>query len=324
MTQKQEITGLGAMNLDLLYSVDRVVTNGESTVTGYQKYPGGSAANTIYALARLGARAGFSGTVGDDDEGRLLVQSLRSAGVNTDSVAVKKGAATGTVLAVSDKSGHRALYVSPGANNLLTKTDVEMRYLNEASVVHFSSFTGEAQFQLQKQIVKKLSPKVMFSFAPGALYAYRGLQAVKPFLSRCNVLFLNSAELKQLTGEELENGAGTCLDLGCRTVVVTLGKSRKIPGIKGNAAAYIRDREMEYFIVPKKASDLKVVDTTGAGDAFCAGFLYGMLKGKGPYQCGLLGDLTARFSLARAGARDGLPGLAELTGEYRDVYKDNL
>ena len=65
-------------------------------------------------------------------------------------------------------------------------------------------------------------------------------------------------------------------------------------------------------------------DTTGADDAFATGFLYGLLKGKDLKGCGLLGDIIAQFSMAKLGARDGLPTLNELAQHYRVLYSEQL
>jgi ribokinase len=228
------------------------------------------------------------------------------------------------VLAITDKLGHRALYISPGANTLLNRKDINPSYFNQASIVYFSPFVGERQFQLQKEIARQLSPQVRLSFAPGALYASRGLKALKTILSRTHILFLNQAEIEQLTGHDFRDGTSICLNEGCQQAVVTFGKGKLLAGVKGTVTDYIRDKNREYFIVPRKARIARVVDTTGAGDAFAAGYLFGFLKGKNPDECGLIGDMVARFSLCRLGARDGLPTRAELSEAYHELYQKTL
>ncbi|MBI4332150.1 MAG: carbohydrate kinase family protein [Chloroflexi bacterium] len=305
------IIGFGAMNLDLFYSVERVVIDGEVTVKSVARRPGGSAANTVYGLARLGVKSGFVGATGNDGEGQFLRRSFESAGVDISRISIKVGAPTGAVLALTDLLGHRALYVSPGANSFLGPEDVDLAYLNQASIVHFSAFVSDNQFQLQNDVSRRLAPGVKLSLAPGALYAARGFQSMKALLSRTHTLFLNRAEMKQLTGRAFREGAGLCLAESCRQIVVTLGKGARIPGVKGNLAAYVRDSANEYFI-PAARPPAQVVDTTGAGDAFAAGFLYGLLLDKDPYRCGMLGALVASFSLTAMGARDGLPTREQL------------
>ena len=109
-------------------------------------------------------------------------------------------------------------------------------------------------------------------------------------------------------------------------VVVTLGKGTRLEVGRRTvtAVAYIRDTENEYAIEPSSQDIISEVDTTGAGDAFATGFLYGLLKEKELNDCGYLGDIVARFSLTKLGAREGLPTLLELAQRYRELYKKEL
>jgi ribokinase len=318
MSQKDiEVIGLGAPNIDCLYRVPRILTDGEAVVDEFSLAPGGSAANTIYGLARLGITTSFIGAIGDDQGGRTLLQDFEAVGVDTQHIKVEPQAKTGSVLCLSDKQAGRALYVSPGANNLLGTEDIDVNYINRATVLHLSSFAHGAQFDLQLKLIQGLDPSVKISFAPGALYAARGLPALAPLLKKTHILFINRDELRQLTGEELEKGVQLCLERGCRIVAVTLGEGQVVKG-ESRAVCYLVTGKKEYLIESQQASE--VMDTTGAGDAFAAGFLYGWLKGKDPQQCGYLGDLMASFCIAHTGARAGLPAPTELARRYKKLY----
>ncbi|MFH1087710.1 MAG: PfkB family carbohydrate kinase, partial [Chloroflexota bacterium] len=118
-----EIVGFGALNMDSILQVTEIVTEGEAVVHDVKQYPGGSAANTTYALARLGMSAGFVGAVGNDSNGKKLVHALARVGVDTAEIKTKQ-AATGTALCLSDTLGRRAIYLHPGANGLLSPQDV--------------------------------------------------------------------------------------------------------------------------------------------------------------------------------------------------------
>jgi len=89
-----EVIGLGAMNTDHIYGVERILGDGETTAVEFRLSPGGSAANTIYALAKLGISTGFIGAVGDDGEGEMLVKDLESVGVDGSQIKAKKEAKT--------------------------------------------------------------------------------------------------------------------------------------------------------------------------------------------------------------------------------------
>jgi len=313
-----EVVGLGALNIDNIYQVERILDDGEATVNDAKSLPGGSAANTIYGLAKLGVNTGFIGVVGDDAEGKILRQDFRKVGADTSQIKVTPDARTGSVLCLSDRISKRSLYVLPGANNLLTMDDLDLGYINQAKMLHVSSFSGDRQFKVLLKLIDKLDPSTKVNFAPGALYASRGLKALAPILSRTCVLFINQSELHQLTGEDIATGSGSCLKQGCYAVAVTLGEGAGYKAVK--ASSYIRDAENEYVIEPVSRSIVPEVDTTGAGDAFATGFLYGLLKGKGLEECGRLGDIVAQFSITKVGAREGLPAPDELAQCYREIY----
>lgn len=310
-----DVIGLGAMNIDRLYQVDEVVVDGEQLVTDSISLPGGSAANTIYGLAKLGVKTGFVGAVGPDEDGEALIKDFKAAGVDTSQIRVKQGIRTGSAICLSDKLSRRALYVSPGANNLLTFEDISLDYLSQVRIIHLSSFADDKQFNLQVDLIDKIGASVKVSLAPGMFYVSKGLKALAPLLKRAYVIFMNRDEIERLTGRGFRAGAQECLTLGCRIVVVTLGKG--LATDKGRTiTAYIRDAEKEHEIEPESEGLEPEAETTGAGDALAAGFLFGLLKNKRIKECGLLGDTMARFAINEIGARKGLPSLAQLSQKY--------
>ncbi|MFC1981975.1 carbohydrate kinase family protein [Chloroflexota bacterium] len=317
-----EVVGLGALNIDHLYRVERILEDGEAVVNEAVSTPGGSAANTIYGLARLGLSAGFTGVIGDDAEGKIMLDDFEKAGADTGHITLKPGTKTGSVVCLSDSSGRRSLYVLSGANNLLTMDDIEPDYINQARILHISSFADDRQFKISVELMEELDSSTMLSFAPGALYAARGLKALAQILGRTHVLFINQDEMKRLTGQEVIDGAKSCLDNGCNVVVVTLGEGAKIRDTI--ATSYIRDTSNEYMVEAGSRSEISLSDTTGAGDAFAAGFLYGILRGAGLKECGLIGDIVARFSTTKGGARAGLPTPGELSRRYHELHGKEL
>ena len=317
---KTQIVGVGALNIDHIYKVASILDDGEAVVESAESFPGGSAANTIYGLGMLGIGAGFAGIIGDDAEGRILLDDFKKVGVDTSRIKIKLKARTGSVLALSDGRGKRSLYVLPGANNSLSINALDLSYINGANILHLSSFADDRQFKLSLELVAKLDDSVRLSFAPGALYAVKGLKELAPILRRTYILFINQDEIKQLTGEDIIKGAAKCLEAGCRGVAVTLGKGARIKNT--TASGYIRDTKNEYIIEPQDTGAR--TDTTGAGDAFAAGFLYGLVNNKGLGECGRLGDITARFCITKIGAREGLPTLKELSRRYRQLYNKKL
>ncbi|MBA7673552.1 Ribokinase [subsurface metagenome] len=325
-----EVIGLGALNIDHLYQVECILVDGEAVVNKADSSPGGSAANTIYGLAKLEANTGAMGVVGDDAEGKASIQDFQKVGVDTSQIKIKPGAKTGSVLCLSDRLGKRSLYVMPGANNLLTLDDLDLTYINRAKILHISSFADDRQFKILLELMGRLDSSIKVSFAPGVLHSTKRLKALTPILAKTYVLFINRDELKHLTGEDVISGAEICLKQGCHIVAVTLGKGMRLELGNGTsqrevtASSYIRDAANEYVIEATNRNIISGVDTTGAGDAFATGFIYGLLKGKRLEECGRLGDIAARFSISKIGARESLPTLSELAKRYRELYSEQL
>ena len=310
-----DIVGFGAMNIDHLYKVGEIVADGEQSVNGFEALPGGSAANTIYGLAKLGVKAGFVGAIGIDDDGEELIKDFKNVAVDTSQIRIKQEVKTGSTICLSDRLGGRAIYVSPGANNLLGPEDIDLAYLNQAQMVHLTSFADDRQFNLQVSVTEKLSTSVTVSLAPGMLYVTRGLKALVPLLERAHIVFMNREEIERLTGDGFKSGAREIVKSGCRIVVVTLGKGMD-KGKAGMVTAYIYDGKEEYEVESEKVTSKLPLESTGAGDAFAAGFIFGFLRGKRLEECGLLGDITASFGIRAIGARKGLPTLSQLSQKY--------
>lgn len=293
--------GIGALNLDRLYKVSSIAKgDSEIPIQETVEEPGGSAANTIYALGKLGMVAGFIGSVGNDEEGWAIRRSFNHIGVDTSGICVKPNVRTGFVIGLIDAQGERSLYIAPGANNLLSQKDMDSRYLLQADYVHLSSFVSDEQLEVQKEIVKLLDKdKNKLSFAPGSLYVKKGFEALSPIIKKTHVLFLNEVEAKTLTGKDYEEASRSLIESGCNIVAVTL---------KGEGC-FVTDGS-ESMQVP--AQKTEVIDTTGAGDAFCAGFLYGLAQGGNLKDSGTMGNIVAARCISKIGARRGLPQKKEV------------
>jgi len=323
MADRIEVFGLGALNVDHVFRVEHLVEDGETLVESVGRFPGGSAANTIYGLARLGTSIAFAGSLGNDQDGRLLFDSFEDAGVDCSRIAIKPKAGTGATLCFIDKTGNRSLYVEPGANNLLNYGDLDVAAINCSNILHISSFVGDEQFNLTLKLVDALLPEVKLSFAPGTLYAARGLEALTPLIARSDIIFINRDEIQRLTGCGYKEGAAVCRRLGCRMVVVTMG-SGEAEDVPANTTGYIAAESGDCLMTVPVQDKAEVVDTTGAGDAFAAGFLYGLLKGRSAEICGRLGDITARCKITAIGARTGLPTAEQLAQQYTAIYGQDL
>jgi ribokinase len=296
-----DVIGFGALNVDKLFKVNRLAgAEEESFIAAHSETCGGSAANAVVGLARLRCRVGFVGKVADDREGGLLLEDFRKEGVDTTGVIRTEKGESGQVIGFVDERGERALYIDSGVNDAIALDEVKMDYAGKTRFLHLTSFVGAQSFQTQKQLLKALPKNVKISFDPGALYARRGFAELEPIIKRSYVLMPNAKELKLITGEaDYCRGADSLIGKGVRIVAVKLGSD----------GCYVTDGRERHLIEPFK---VEVVDTTGAGDAFCAGFLYGLLNDKSLYDCGRLGNFVASRCVMKMGARAGLPYVKDL------------
>jgi ribokinase len=310
-----DVVGLGALNVDRVYSVPRVVADGAELIQESTAAAGGSSANTVYGLAKLGLRCGFVGAVGDEDAD-IVLSSFAEVGVDASRIVRKPGAATATVFAFADRMGRRAMYVHPGANALFAPGDVDAAYLADSRLVVISSFAGEVPLAVQKAAVGALPPTTLLALLLDALWAHAGLGAVAELVARSTIVFANADELGELTGRPLPAAAEALLGLGCQTVVVTFGSgTERLPWMaaepQGVADApvvcWMASAEGEWTLAAHSTGEDAVVDGTGAGDAFAAGFLWGYLASEPLLRCASLGHVAAGFCLERMGCRAGLP-----------------
>jgi ribokinase len=293
---KFDVIGFGALNVDTLLKVDKIAgAEEESFIRDYTEACGGSAANTVVGLARLGCKVGFIGKVADDHEGNLQIDCFKAEGVNTDGIIHSPKGKSGVCLGFVDKKGARALYINPGVNDIIESRELQYEYVSQTEILHLSSFVGEKSFRAQKKVLSGLPEGVKISFDPGSLYAQKGFSAIEPMIQNSFVMMPNAVELKLITGEsDIPEGAAMLIGAGVKIVAVKLG----------DKGCYVTNGEEKKTIAPFK---VPVVDTTGAGDAFNAGFLYGLIHNRSLGECGRIGNFVAAKSVMKMGARDGLP-----------------
>jgi ribokinase len=296
-----DVIGFGALNVDKLFKVNKIAgAEEESFIESYAEACGGSAANTAVGLARLGCKVGFIGKIGCDKEGDLLLEDFCKEGVDTNGVIRAKQGRSGSVIGFVDKKGARALHINSGVNDTITFDEINVEYASQARFLHLTSFVGEKSFQTQKKLLETLPNSVKVSFDPGMLYARRGLAQLESVIKKSYVLMPNARELELITGKtDYCQGADFLIGRGAKIVAVKLGGD----------GCYVTDGRERHLV---KAIKAKVLDTTGAGDAFCAGFLYGLLNDKSLHECGRLGNFVASRCIMKMGARAGLPVAKDL------------
>lgn len=289
---------VGSANADLVIGVERRPAAGETVLGGdLAVHPGGKGANQAVAAARLQARTALLTRVGDDGHGRLLLDSLRAAGVDTVGVLVG-GAPTGVALITVDPSGDNSIVVSPGANGRLRPEDVR----TATSLFHASKVVSaqlEIPLETVVEVVRNLAPGSRFVLNPSPP---RELPA--EVLAACDPLIVNEHEARVIlgdarVGDDPADWARLLLAKGPRSVVVTLG-ARGALVCDGSGTA----------LVPSVKVD--AVDTTGAGDAFTAALAWRLGVGAGLAEAAAYAARVGAAAVTRRGAQESYPTAAEV------------
>jgi len=260
-----------------------------------EEIAGGSAANTMAGVASLGGNGLFVGKVKQDRLGGRFAASLKALGVHYATRMAEAGPATACCMIVVTPDGHRSMNTYLGASRELTPSDINEEEIAAASVLYIEGYlwdAPEAKAAIEKAIgiVKRAGGRVAFTLSdPFCVGRWRA--EFVALLKRIDILFANEEEAKALF--EVED-----FDLA-------LQEFRGWPGIaaltrseKGGVIAH--GRELHVLDAVPVA---QVIDTTGAGDQFAAGFLYGLTHGKDLATSGRLGALAAAEVISHYGAR---------------------
>lgn len=328
----KDVIGFGAINLDLIYKIkDESAYGGQLSERAISpkkcvqlekilaqnaelklKSGGGSAANTVYALAKMGFKTGYIGKVGKDEEGKFLLKNLKPV----DTSQVRFGEKSGICLVLvctryaPEHTGvdgkprkdilrgkERIIHILPNSNNTLRYEEIDLNYTRKTKFLHLTSFTGDSPFEAQKKLIREMFGDAhrlagitcRLSFDPGRCYAEKGLKALLPIIEKSYIMFPSEEEVKLLTGKNYKQGAKVLLDCGTKIVVCT----------RGAKGSYIFTQKEEYEIPSNQG--IKVADPTGAGDVYAAGFLAGLLLNLPIKKCGFLATRLAEISITGYG-----------------------
>jgi ribokinase len=291
MTAGAQIAVVGSLNMDLVVEVARLPGAGETVLGGdVFRNPGGKGANQAVAVARLGGRAAMVGCVGDDEGGRQLREGLLAGGVDASHVRIVPGVPSGTALIAVAPDGENLIVVSPGANSRLSTVDVEAatELLSSAAVTLLQL---EVPMETVEAAARSAEGLVVLNPAPAGRLSLA-------LLERVDILVPNRVELARLTGSDaapsMDEISTQVSRLPSRAVVVTLG---------AEGALVVEDGRATH--VPAVA--VTAVDTTGAGDAFCAGLADALVRGDSLPAAARWAARVAAAACTRRGAQEALP-----------------
>lgn len=275
-----DVIGFGALNVDKLYKVANIAgIDGESFIKGEENNPGGSAANTIIGLSKLGLITSYIGKIAGDEEGDILEYNLMINDVYTNNLIYADKGNSGKVLGFISDDGDRELYVDPGVNDEISIDEINPLNINQTKILHYSSFVGDS-INAQKELLDIIDDSIILSFDPGMLYAEYGVEYIESILKRTNILLINEKELKILFEDYYKEKLNINDDkeLSFRDLAVYL-RDDGIDTVvvkRGSQGVYAINKDD--FEVKAPAFEVDAVDTTCAGDSFNAGFLFAYLN----------------------------------------------
>jgi sugar/nucleoside kinase (ribokinase family) len=313
---KYDVLGIGNAIFDVLVKTDESFLSRHAMTKGsmalidearaaaiYQdmgpatEMSGGSAANTIVGVANLGARAAYVGKVKDDQIGRMYAHDIRAAGVAFDTRPAADGPATGCSYILVTGDGERTMNTYLGAAQDLTAADIDADEIAAAKITYLEGYLWDPKnakeaFVKAAVIAHAASREVALTLSDSfCVDRYRDefLDLMKK--RTVDLVFANEAELHSLYQTSDFDTALKQLRTDAKLAVVTRSEKGCVVASQQGVTA-----------VPAYPVET-IVDTTGAGDLFAAGFLFGLVRGAGYENAGRLGALAAAEVIQHIGAR---------------------
>jgi sugar/nucleoside kinase (ribokinase family) len=263
----------------------------KSGISGYNRnlISGGSAANTIHGLAMLGVKTGFIGSIGNDETGDFFENDMKKAGVNT--YLIRRNSNTGTAIALISPGSERTFATHLGAAVELEASDLDKGYFKDFNILYMEGYLIINKALVEKAciIARENSMKIALDLASYNVVEAKHSDFKEIIEKYIDIVFANEEEAKSFTGLAPAEALNS-LSLLCEIAVVKVGKEGSLIK-RGNETIKIGT-------VP-----VQCIDTTGAGDLYASGFLYGYAGGLSLEECGRIGSLLAGHVIEIVGAR---------------------
>jgi ribokinase len=294
---------LGIFVADLAFRAARQPAMGETIMgSGFKMGPGGKGSNQAVAAARAGANVTFISRLGRDAFGEIALSTWRAEKIRTDKVVLTDEQPTGAAyIFIEDATGENAIIVVPGAAGAISTADVDQAAAEiRAAKVFITQLEQPIEAALHGlTIAKQAGVATIFNPAPAA-------PLPDSIYSLCDYITPNESEASAITGVEVTGldsakaAADRLLRRGVGTALITLGE-----------AGALYHTAKESVLVPAFNAG-KVVETTGAGDAFNGGFAAALAAGRSPRDAVRFGCATAGIAVTRPGTAPAMPHLSEI------------
>jgi len=298
-----DISVLGIFVADISFSGPKIPAVGE-TILGnkYNVGPGGKGCNQAVAIARLGGKVNFISKIGKDAYGKLALETLKKNNINTENIIQDEKLQTGVAgILVDQQSGKNAINVIVGAPNSLKISEMN----NQINLIK-SSKIFLTQLEIPKDVTLHCLKTAKENGCLTILNPAPASEISKEFYSYIDYFTPNETEAEFYTGikitneKEAKQAADKLINLGIKKIIITLGE-------KG---LFYSDGQEEIHL---KASSVKAIDTTGAGDAFNGALAFSLSKGKPIKACLELANKAAGLSTTKLGAGDAMPFIKDIS-----------
>ena len=295
----KSISILGIFVADLTFRTERMPNKGETYIgNSFKLGPGGKGSNQAVAARRAGAETMFITKIGKDTFGEMAMKLYADEGINSKYVWEIPDMSTGAAsIVVNEETGDNAIIVVPGAADAMVPDDLDTA---EAGIADCAFFMASLEvpipvMQHGLEVAKRNGVPTILNPAPAAILpdeVYGLSDYFTPNETEAAIL----AGIPVVTIEDAEEAAKIFLQRGIDTVVITLGE-------KG---AYVRNSVINQHVPAFDMGD-KVLETTGAGDAFNGGFAYALAEGMSLIEAVRFGSATAAISVTRLGTAPAMP-----------------
>ncbi len=312
-----DIVVVGELNIDLILTgLPSIPEIGQCQLSKDMHFTLGSA-SAIFAsnIARLDLQVGFIGKIGNDDFGEFILSNLQEKQVDISHIIKENTAKTGICVCMSFPEDY-AMASYPGVRETMRLVDVDMEYVAAARHLHMSSYYLQPGMQegCSELFRKAKEMGLTTSLDPDSDPSGRWDNSIFEVLHHIDVFLPNETEALKLTGCNDAESALDILSQRVETVVIKLG----------DRGALARNREN---IIATDVFHIEVVDTTGAGDSFNAGFIYKFLNGAKIEECLIWGNTCGAISTTKLGGTAAFPTLTQIRdflGKREDEVKDML
>ena len=257
---------------------------------------GGSAGNTMAGFASFGGKGGFIGKVADDQLGKTFQHDLRSMGIKFDTQPLVVGAKTGRCLVLVTPDAQRTMNTFLGASVELNAEDVDEALITNAKVTYLEGYLFDKEQAKQAfihaaELAHNAGHRVALTLSDPFCVDRHRSDFLRLIESHVDILFANEDEIKSLYMQDNFDDAASAVSEHVEIAALTRGPNGAVIKVGGE--------DIKIDAVPVE----QIIDTTGAGDQFAAGFLYGFTEGKDPKTCGKLGALAAAEVISHMGPR---------------------